>query len=89
MRKEHTKEKEMSACCGEYNCRRKHPIGIYKGDFSGCVYVATRMSLVSDRGDGTGTYEASERHDITRQMKKFIRDNANWVKGIIEEKDDG
>lgn len=70
-------------CCEEYGCRRKHPIGIYRGDFTGQVYAATNLRLVHDRGDGTGTFSASEKHDITRQMRRFIRSNREWVLEVL------
>jgi hypothetical protein len=74
----------VSACCREYNCRRKQPIGIYKGEFSGIVYAATRMRLVADHEDGTGTFAASERHDITPQVRRFLLDNREWVLSVLE-----
>jgi len=70
-------------CCEEYGCRRKHPIGLFVGDWDGRVYAATRMRVVSDHGDGTATFAASEKHDVTRQMRRFIRDNADWVRAEL------
>ena len=72
------------SCCGEYACKRKHPIGIYLGDLSGQVYAATRMRLIKDHGDGTATFAASERHDVTAAMRRFIRDNPGWVRAELE-----
>jgi hypothetical protein len=71
-------------CCDEYGCTRKHPIGLYLGDFDSRVYAATRMRAVSDHGDGTATFAASEKHDVTRQMRRFIRDNAEWVRAELQ-----
>lgn len=73
----------MSGCCDEYNCKRKTPLGINLGWLTGEVYVNTRMRLVADNGDGTGTFSASERHVVTRQMESFIRENREWVEGVL------
>jgi len=78
-----TSEPLPAACCDEADCRRKQPIGIYRGDFGGRIYAATSMRLVGDHGDGTGTFAASVKHDITRQMVRFIRANAEWVREIL------
>jgi hypothetical protein len=43
------------------------------------------MRLVRDRGDGTGTFAATRKHDITRQMRRFIRANAEWVREVLTE----
>ncbi len=56
------------------------PLGVYMGDLTGQVFVATRMRVVRDNGDGTATFAASEKHDVTRQMRRFIRNNAEWVR---------
>ena len=74
----------MDECCTEYNCRRKQPLGLYFGDLSGQVFIATRMRVVKDNGDGTATFAASEKHNVTRQMQRFIRDNAEWVREQLE-----
>lgn len=77
-------------CCSEANCKRRHPIGIYLGAFSGQVFAATRMRLVSDHGNGTATFAASEKHDVTPQLRQFIRDNPEYVLNILESRlDDG
>jgi len=73
----------MSDCCNEPPCRRKRPIGIYRGDFGGQVYAATSMRVVKDHGDGTATFAASIKHDITPQMRRFIRANAEWVREVL------
>ena len=70
-------------CCAEDGCTRKRPIGLYLGDFTGQVYAATRMRVVSDHGDGTATFAADEKHDVTRQMRRFIRTNAEWVRAEL------
>jgi hypothetical protein len=75
---------QRSGCCEESGCRRKQPIGIYRGDFTGLVYAATSMRVVSDHGDGTATFAATTRHDITRQMRRFIMANAEWVREVLE-----
>ncbi len=72
-------------CCDEHNCHRRHPIGIYRGDLTGQVYAATSVRLMHDHGDGTGTFAASAKHDITPQMIRFIRANAEWVTEILAE----
>lgn len=74
---------DMPGCCGEDGCRRTHPIGLYRGDLTGRVYAATSMRVVKDRGDGTATFAATTRHDVTPQMHRFIRDNADWVAEIL------
>ena len=72
------------SCCEEYGCRRRQSIALYLGDFSGQVFAATRMCVVKDNGDGTATFAASEKHDVTRQVQRFIRDNAEWVREQME-----
>lgn len=68
----------MSACCSDPECRRRIPIGIYMGDFSGTVYAAT-----SSRERSPGHYAAKSRHDITRQMRRFIEMNPQWVRAVL------
>jgi hypothetical protein len=69
-------------CCGESHCRRKTPIRLYRGDFSGLVYAATRSVPVRryDEGATSVTLCATERHDVTAAMKEFIRRNPEWVR---------
>lgn len=74
----------QSKCCDEAGCHRKHPIGIYRGDFTGQVYAATSVRLVKDRGDGTGTFAAAIKHNITPQMIRFIRSNRDWVREVLD-----
>jgi hypothetical protein len=45
-------------CCGEYECRRKQPIEIQRGGFSGVWYAITRY-----KRDGT-RIEAQEKHGL-------------------------
>jgi len=75
-------------CCGEPECRRHYPIGLYLGDFSGTVYAVTKRRVVSERGDGTATFAASERHDVTAQLREFIRRNPDWIRAVLEASDD-
>ena len=70
----------MSGCCLEPGCRRRHPIGLYAGDFSGQVFAVTRRRTVKENDDGTATYAATERHDVTEQMRRFIQENKAWVR---------
>ena len=70
-------------CCDEPNCRRKQPLDIYLGPFTEQVYVSTRSRLVKLHEDGTATFSAVERHNVTEQMVKFIRENENWVRAIL------
>ena len=70
----------MSGCCHEPGCKRRHPIGLYAGDFSGQVFAVTRRRVVKENDDGTATYAATERHDVTEQMRRFIKDNEAWVR---------
>jgi hypothetical protein len=75
-------------CCEEYGCKRQHPIALYLGDFSGQVFAATRMRVVNDHGDGTATFSATEKHEVTSQMRRFIRDNPGWVREELAKADD-
>ena len=72
-------------CCNEPDCTRQYPVGLYRGDLSGVVYAVTKMRLVKDRGDGTGTWAAQIRHDVTPQMERFIRENREWVREVLSE----
>jgi hypothetical protein len=65
-------------CCGEYNCRRTQPIRLYLGEFSGLVYAATRSKHM-----GGNTFSAVERHEVTEQMREFIRGNPAWVREVL------
>ena len=77
----------MSDCCDEPGCRRRQPIHLYLGDFSGTVWAATRWRKAP--GVLTDTMIAKERHDVTRQMREFIRRNPQWVRTELEEADRG
>lgn len=74
----------MSACCTEPGCRRRAPISLYLADLSGRVFAVTRRRVVRERGDGTATFAATQRHDVTAQMQEFIRRNEAWVKEQLE-----
>lgn len=73
-----------SGCCAEPGCRRHYPIALYLADFSGRVFAATRRRVVSEREDGTATFAATDRHDVTDQMREFIRRNSEWVREQLE-----
>jgi hypothetical protein len=77
----------MGNCCDEPGCRRRYPVSIYLGDFSDRVYVVTRRRVVAEREDGTATFAASERHDVTGQLREFIRRNPVWVWVQLERED--
>jgi len=72
-------------CCGEPDCTRKHPVGIYLADISDRVYVVTRRRLVRENPDGTALFAAAGRHDVTLQMREFIRRNPDWVRAVLGE----
>jgi hypothetical protein len=72
-------------CCGEPDCRRHYPISVYLADFSDRVFAATGRRVVHDRGDGTATFAATERHDITPQLREFVRRNPEYVRAILAE----
>ena len=74
----------MSGCCHEPGCKRRHPIGLYAGDFGGQVFAVTRRRVVKENDDGTAVYAATERHDVTEQMRRFIKDNEAWVRLQLE-----
>lgn len=76
----------MTDCCPEPQCRRHYPISIYAGDFSGTVYAVTRRRVVSEREDGTATFAATERHDITPQLREFLWKNRAWVLSVLAER---
>jgi hypothetical protein len=69
-------------CCYESGCHRKQPLAIYLGDFSQQVFVVTRWRT---RGDKAGQYVAAERHDVTEQVRDFLRLNRAWVLKVLEE----
>ena len=72
-------------CCDEPECRRHYPIGLYLADFSGTVYAVTRRRVVAEHEDGTATFAASERHDVTPQLREFCRRNPDWIRTVLEE----
>ena len=71
-------------CCDEPDCRRRYPIGIYLADFSDRVFAATTRRVVRERGDGTATFAATGRHDVTRQVREFISRNPDWVGAVLD-----
>jgi hypothetical protein len=72
----------VSGCCDEYGCRRTQPIALYLGDLSGQVFAATRFRA---RPDGRpGAWTATQKHDVTAQMREFIRRNPEWVRAQME-----
>jgi len=71
-------------CCGEYGCQRRTPLALYRGDLTGQVFVATATRAVKDHGDGRATFSATRKHDVNAQMRKFIRANEDWVRGILD-----
>jgi hypothetical protein len=75
----------MTRCCSEWRCRRKTPFALGRGALTGTVYLVTRQKLVKDNGDGTGIFEMQDRHEITEQMEKFIRREAEWVREVLGE----
>jgi len=79
----------MTGCCGEWNCARKIPITLYLGPFTGQVFAATSSRLVKDHGDGTATFSATARHDVTASMRQFIRCNPDWVRAVLNEAEYG
>lgn len=74
----------MSDCCTEPDCRRHYPISLYLADFSGRVFAVTKRRVVSEREDGTATFAATDRHDVTVQVQEFIRRNHDWVRQQLE-----
>ncbi len=72
-------------CCDEPDCRRHYPISLYLADFSGRVFAATKRRVVSERGDGTATFAATERHDVTPQLRELVRRNPEFVRGLLTE----
>ena len=77
----------MSGCCGEHECRRSEPIRLYLGDLSGQVYAVTRSRVHVERPDGRNTRRAVERHEVTEQLRSFIRSNPEWVREVLESGD--
>jgi hypothetical protein len=75
----------VSNCCTEHNCTRKQPISLYLGDFSDIVYAVTRYRVRGAAEDGREHRVALDRHDITGQMKTFIRANPGFVRSVLEE----
>jgi hypothetical protein len=73
------------SCCDERNCRRKNPVKLYRGDFSGIVYAVTRARVIKRSSDSEGVFVAVERHDVTPAMREFIRRNPEWVREVLEE----
>lgn len=73
------------SCCNETGCRRKTPIVLYRGDFSGAVYAVTRATIISQPAKGDMTMSAINRHDVTQAMREFIRRNPEWIREVLAE----
>jgi len=76
-------------CCEEPECRRRYPIAVYMADFSERVFAATGRRVVSEHADGTATFAATERHDITAQVREFVFRNPAWVRAILDNAERG
>lgn len=74
----------MSGCCSESGCHRTSPISLYRADLSGRIYAVTKRRIVGTREDGTATFAATRRHNVTAQMEEFIRRNEAWVREQLE-----
>lgn len=70
-------------CCHEHNCRRQTPIQLYMGDLSRDIYVVTKFTVINDHGNGRATFRADERHVITEEFSRFIRDNREAIEAIL------
>jgi hypothetical protein len=68
----------MSACCDEFECKRREPIAIYKGDFGGTVYAVLASRQMNER-----TRVATQRHVITAAVEKFILANREYVLEVL------
>jgi hypothetical protein len=71
-------------CCDEPDCRRHYPVSLYLADFSGRVFAVTKRRVVAEHEDGTATFAASERHDVTRQLREFARRNPEFVRALLD-----
>ena len=71
-------------CCDEYGCRRKTPFMLYLGGFTKQALLATRSKVVKVHDDGTATFSATEKHDVTDTVKEFIRRNPEWVREVLD-----
>jgi hypothetical protein len=76
--------RKAERCCPEPDCRRKYPLSLYLADLSERVFVVTRRRVVGERGDGTATFAATERHDVTRQLREFVRRNPAFVRSLLD-----
>jgi hypothetical protein len=74
----------MGDCCGEPGCRRKQPIRLYLADFSETVYATTRYTMRQPLAGLEARWRAVDRHDVTAQMREFIRRNPEWVRAQLE-----
>ena len=76
----------MTGCCPDPSCRRGYPISLYKADFSDRVFAVTKRRVVSERPEeGTATFAATERHDVTPQLREFVRRNREWIEQVLSE----
>lgn len=69
-------------CCDEPTCQRRRPLGLYLTDLAEPyrAYVVTRYT---ERKGKPGHYVANERHEVTEQIKDFIRRNPEWVSAVL------
>lgn len=69
-------------CCDELSCTRRRPLGLYLTDLAEPyrVYVVTRWH---ERRGKPGHFVADERHEVTTQMREFIRRNPEWVSAVL------
>lgn len=73
-----------NTCCTESGCRRRYPISLYLADLSGRVFAVTKRRVVREREDGTATFAATQRHDVTEQMREFVGRNEVWVREQLQ-----
>jgi len=67
-------------CCDEPTCQRRRPLGVYLADLT----EPNRVFVVTDYTERSpGHYIARQRHDVTAQVKDFIRRNPEWVSAIL------
>jgi hypothetical protein len=53
------------------------------GDLSRDIYVVTKFTVINDHGNGRATFRADERHVITEEFSRFIRDNREAIEAIL------
>jgi len=66
-------------CCGEYGCKRKQPYAVFYLPLSNRVYLAGRSKELAP-----GVRQViGNKHDITELIEQFIRQNPDWVMGVL------